>query len=740
MASAATASNAYRPRTPFQPIYNPNLTIEKVSGAIKIDGELDDAGWRNINRQDKFVERNPGDMIEPDVRTEFMVTYDDKNLYVAFICYDDPSSIRATMCQHDQFQGDDAVYVLIDTYADAEWAYEFIVNPYGIQKDRLWTSTFGEDGSFDLTWESSGKITPAGFQVEIAIPFSSLRFPNRDVQKWKMDFWRGRPREVFKQYSWAAYDRNEQCWPCQWGTIDGIGNVEPGKGVELLGAFVTYQSGRLPSTEASFDNSAVDGDFSIGGKYALTSDITMEGTYNPDFSHIEADAAQIDVNSTIALLYPEQRPFFQEGADIFRTLFNSFDTKTVKFPEFAGKLTGRSGPYTIGYFVARDEKSPYTIPLEEGTVTRSSGKSTINVVRGSRSFGQSSNLGFMFTDRRFDGGGYGTIMSVDGRLRLSQNYSAVGQYIMSYTGEPDDSLKTVGLENYLFDHGKYTAALDGEEYSGNAFIAQLRRRGRHLNMSLTADQVDASYRTQTGYDPWNNYRSARADASYTFYAEDGLLDLVQPNLHFDRRWDTDGTIKWTDYNLSCFARFRFAQTYTSGYYRKAAEKWGGIDYDDLWRVGFSTGSRFSDAIGYDMSFGYGREVAVWLAATGHEFAFSSSIDYKPIDRILIEPNVRYVRSHDVDTEEELYEQLVARVRVSYQYNRRLSMRLVVQHNDASEKWDIDPLVTYRISPFSVFYFGSTYDYSNVYAGTGNPTDYQMTSRQFFMKIQYLFQT
>ena len=116
------------------------------------------------------------------------ITYDNENLYVAFDCHDDPADIRATMCQRDQFYGDDAVCLLIDTYGDAAWAYEFFVNPYGVQKDYLWSSIGGEDRGYDLIWESAAQITETGYQVEMAIPFASLRFPNKDVQSWKMDF------------------------------------------------------------------------------------------------------------------------------------------------------------------------------------------------------------------------------------------------------------------------------------------------------------------------------------------------------------------------------------------------------------------------------------------------------------------------------------------------------------------------------------------------------------------------
>ena len=225
-AAAATASDT------FQPVFHPTMEVSNASGAIKIDGNLDDPGWKNAGWSDNFVERSPGDNIKPQVETKVLVTYDRDYLYVAFVAYDDPATIRATMCQRDQFFGDDCVMVLIDTYGDASWAYEFFVNPYGVQKDLLWTNIVGEDSGYDLIWNSAAKITQSGYQVELAVPFTSIRFPNQDVQTWRMDFWRNHPRESYHQYSWAANDRNEQCWPCKWGTVNGIRDVHPGKGID----------------------------------------------------------------------------------------------------------------------------------------------------------------------------------------------------------------------------------------------------------------------------------------------------------------------------------------------------------------------------------------------------------------------------------------------------------------------------------------------------------------------------
>jgi len=726
----------------FTPQYKPTLEIAPTIEKIDIDGDFSDQGWTKASLAGNFVERSPGDMVEPDVRTEVMVTYDDENLYVGFVCYDDPSTIRATMCQRDQFHSDDAVCLLVDTYGNAAWAYELFVNPYGVQKDALWSSVGGEDNGFDVIWKAAAQVTDSGYQVEIALPFASIRFPNKDVQTWKMDFWRNRPRESYTTYSWAAYDRDEQCWPCQWGEVSGIEGVKPGKGIEILPAWVGNQSGSLTTDSEGnreFDQQDVLGEMSLGAKYAVTSDITLEAAVNPDFSQIEADAAQVDVNTTIALFYPERRPFFQEGRDVFRTLFNSFYTRTVNDPDFAVKMVGRMNGTNIGYLLAQDANSPYMIPLEEQSVVVNSGKSVVNALRVSKDLGSSSKLGVILTDRRFEHDGSGTIAAIDGDIRLSQNYSIDGQFVFSHTREPGDSALSEGLEG-TFNDGAQTVALDGESYYGDAVIMRFRRSARHFNFTVNYDHTSPDYRTQTGFDPWNDYRHLNTWGRYNFWYSKGILERLSPTYWVAGKWNYHGDELTRQANVGLDANFRFAQSYLSANYGVSREVWSGVVFDDLWGAHVNFGSRFSGTLGYNVSIGVEKGIARWLLRPGVERNFSASMNIKPIDRIIIEPSFTWVYSTDDETDERLYKGYITRTRVRFQASRQLSLRLVGQYNDFSQTVDIDPLVTYRLNPFSVFYVGSSVDYGDTEFRNGNPADWRVTSRQFFMKLQYLFRT
>jgi hypothetical protein len=723
-------------------IPHPKLEITKATGEIKIDGKLDDPGWIDAKRTNQFVEKSPGENLKPDVQTEVAIAYDENNLYVAFKCFDDPNKIRATMSPRDQFSNDDDVGITLDTYGTATTAYEFFVNPYGVQNDMLWSSVGGGNSSVDFVWKSAAIRTDSGYQVEMAIPFSSIRFTHQDIQTWKMDFIRDYPRESYKTFNWAGIDRNEQCWPCQWGTIEGIQNVEPGKGVEILPALVAHQSGELSDyndPNSKFDNGDVKGQFSLSGKYAITSDITAEAAYNPDFSQIESDAAQIDVNTTTALRYEEKRPYFQEGSDIFQTMFNSFYTRMINNPQATGKVTGRTNSTSLAFITAEDKNSPYMIPLEERSISFDAGKSFVNVLRGIHTFEDNSKLGFLISDRRFENNGSGTVLSLDGVLRLSNIYQLRGQFITTSTKEPDNPSLTSRWSGLAFDNDKHTVDFDGESYSGTAFITQFRRIGRDLNFTFDYNQVTPSYRTETGYDPLANYRIFTPSMSYNFYFENSLVTRIAPYFQSSNRWNFDGVKKKESNNLACDMELALAQSYFHTCYTKYFEVYKNQKFENLWHWHATTENQLSDAVHTGFNIGYGRNIAYYAMAKGNQSEYEAWFTLKPIDRMTVTEDWTYQKSSDDETGTEIYRGYISRTKLQFQFNNELSCRLVAQYDDFSKVWDVDPLLTYRLSPFSVLYLGSTYNYQQ-YDMTPQPMLWQITARQYFMKIQYMIQS
>jgi len=386
---------------------NPILEINRVHNAIKIDGDLTDLEWGQANGTDYFLEIEPGENTTPAEKTKVKVAYDDKNLYVAFWAFADPKDIRASFQKRDQAWMDDFVAIFLDTYGDANTGTMIGANPYGIQMDAKNNGGGNDDPTFDLVYESKGMITDEGYQVEMAIPFSSLSFPDKEVQEWKVGFYRSLPREKRSQIIWGGLDRTNPCFLCQMGTLIGIQGIKQRGSFEFLPAIVGSQVAELDQNNTLQKGNA-QGEASLGIKYSLSSDRVIELTINPDYSQVEADEEQVDVNTTFALFFPEKRPFFNAGNDLIDTWINAIYTRSINNPIASGRMINRGQKNSWYLLSAMDENSPYTIPGEEQSFSLSGGRSISNIFRFRRTLEEASFFGILATDRRMidnDGSG-----------------------------------------------------------------------------------------------------------------------------------------------------------------------------------------------------------------------------------------------------------------------------------------------------------------------------------------------
>ena len=725
---------------PWQSARHPRLETRPAAGPIVIDGLLDDQGWQGVNRAGNFTEHQPGDQVRPPVDTEVLLTYNDEFLYAAFICYDDPAKVRATYTVRDRIWNDDYIILMLDTYGEQAWSYEISANPYGIQGDLFWSETSGEDMTYDMVYYSSGRITDIGWQVEMAIPWTSLRFPDQGSQEWRVDFWRNHPRDVRGQYSWAEYDRDDPCWPCQWGTVTGIEGVRPGSGLEILPSFVASQAATRDETSGNFENGDIIGEPGIGLAYGLSPTVTAEATVNPDFSQVESDAAQIDVNSTFALFYPEKRPFFQEGSDLWNTWFNVVHTRSINKPMWATKVTGRPGKSNFAVMAAQDDASPFLLPFAESSALFEGGRSWSTLGRYRRTLGDGSHAGVIFTDRRHEGGGSGTSLGADSRLRFAQQYAFEFQVLGSYTAEPDDPALTSDLAGQTFDSGRHTAVFDGEEFWGHGVYASVERSARHWNFEVDYWERSPTLRTENGFEPRNDQRQGTTWTGYTIFFDHGLLERITPAAFAGRVWNFADVKKdeWIGTEVS--AQLRWAQTRLGYSHMQSNENFSDIQFDNIFQNSFNAQLTPAEIINGGFDFSYGHRIARHDLVMGRETNASGWINLKPINRFLWENNVSYIRSDNVNNGQRLFSGYVARSRFNVQLSREWSVRLILQYNDFSRSWDADPLLTWRLNPFSIFYVGSTRRYAEFGGETGvGEQAWRLMDRTYFMKVQYLFQ-
>jgi hypothetical protein len=712
----------------------PSLTIDRAAGPISIDGDLTDAGWVGAARVDGFVEFQPRDAVPAPVDTEALVTYDDRHLYVAFIAHDpSPGQIRATLQQRDRMWNDDWVGVVIDPRGDGTMGYMLFANPLGVQGDMQATPQ-GEDGRIDFVYHTAGRLTPDGYVVEMAIPFSSLRFPDRDVQSWRITFARRYPRSSEHMMSWAPLSQNNPCLLCQLGSLEGITGIRAGGTLELLPALVASQSGTLSDRgdPASFASRRVSAEPSLGLKYVFRSGWMAEATVNPDFSQVESDAAQVDVNTTFALFYPERRPFFQEGMDLYETRMNVFYSRSINAPQLAAKLSGRVGGTSFGYIGARDEHTPFILPFEERSAIVQGGSSVTNVFRVRQGIYGDSHVGAIVADRRMDGGGSGTTASLDAVLRFRDVYRLSAHVVGSHTAEPVDSALSARIPDLRFGDAGHTARFDGESFTGRAASLQLARNARVWSWNANYSEASPTYRADAGFQTRNDFRRVSAWSGVDLRPDRHGVERVQLGVGGGRTWNFRGEAKEAWITPS-FGINLPRQTYVGLNGSLRRETFRGVELDGMRWLGVNAGSELGSAVRLRAWAGTGRTVARMFSipeiASGREAGASATLN--PFQRLVIEPSVNYARLDRLDGEE-IYAGYIARTRVNVQYNRELQLRTVVQYNDFSRRLDVEPLVVYQLNPFTMMYLGSTHGSSHF-----DELGYRRTDRQYFAKFQYL---
>lgn len=732
------------PSLPFQPNVQPLLDIPFVDSPIRMDGQLDEALWQSAAVASNFSESNPTERGIPDIEMKALVAYDAEHLYVAYIIKDNPDEIRARWSDRDRIWQDDYAGMLLDPNGDGQTTYFISANALGIQGDTR-SSGHNEDESFDLIYSSAGTITDSGYQIEMAIPFRSLRFPQADIQEWKATFWITRPREDRFTYSWAGIDRDDPCFSCQFGTLRGMSNIERGRNLEILPALTGSQAGARNPVDpaAGFDNDRMTAEPSFNLKYGLTSDLTLDATINPDFSQIESDAAQIDVNSTFALAFPERRAFFQEGADLFQTSIDAVYTRSINDPIAASKLSGRFGNWTVGYIGARDNTSPILMPFEEGSALVSGGKSVSNIFRARRSFENSSFIAGMVTDRRMDEGGAGSVMGVDGSLRFLQNYNFSWQLLASHTQELNDAglSSASGLTDRTFSRGAHTAALDGETFWGHGLALGVGRGGRDWGFDINYNQLSPTFRTDNGFVTMNDNRRFEAMSRYSFWYDDHpVFNRINIYGGVNRFWNFENLRK----DEAVFAGFNMQmkrQTMINVNAFTSNELFAGIQFNSIQRVNIFLNSNFSEKVqlGGRLNAGDGIYRNPSAPELGGQLNAGADLTIIPTSRMVISSGLNYSRLRNRSTDENYFSGYILRSRVNYQFSRKLLTRIIVQYNDFAERMEIDPLITYRISPFTVFHVGSTHRFQDFPGQLDQQSMvFQQTERQIFFKFQYLF--
>ncbi len=747
-----------------------HVHIPRVVAEARVDGVLDENAWRQASVLTGFSEFSPQDGIPAADSTQVLLWYSPTALYVGIRAYEAHGAVHAALSDRDKISADDNVQLLIGTFHDQRQAYVFGVNPLGVQMDGTileqgqsltggWTPTLSgrvaPDLSQDFVFASKGRLTGYGYEVEIRIPFKSLKYQAADVQTWDFNIVREVQHSGFED-SWVPAVRSSASFLAQAGAIDSLVGLERGLVLDL-NPVVTEKTtgGRAPVGTWAYDYTRPQ----LGGnvRWGVTNNLTLNGTVHPDFAEVESDAGQIIIDPRQALYFPEKRPFFLDGLDQFATPHNLIYTRRIVQPQAALKLTGKVAGTTVAALSAADDPSASPTGRDHAIY---------NILRAQRDIGDQSRLGVAYTDRVL-GAAYNRLADIDGRVLFGKVYSESFQAAESFD-------KTNGVVT-------------------NAPLLEsiLARNGKRLGLRYTFTSIADDFRPGSGFISRAGVVHAAADHRATWFGPHGAtIESLTGDIMFDDTWQYSHFVHRGDaqdkkFHLSSSARLRGGWTVGAGVY------WETFGFDTALYAGYRVLSPAGDTLPFlgvprIPNRDYVATVATpqWskldfnlLYVGGQDENFfewaQANIDYvsltahvRPTAQIRLEGDLQY-QDYWRRTDHSLAgRNVIPRLEVEYQLSRAIFVRVVgeydlAEHDDLrDETRTFDPLIidgqlasatrshslhgdflfSYRPNPGTVLFLG----YGSMADGAPDPTarftwqPLRRMSDYVFVKYSYLF--
>ena len=763
--------------TPAASTGPPSITIPRLGKAptledflgMKPQGEV----ALQMTRVTGFRQRNPHDGQSVSEATEAYLGYDEKNLYVVFVCFDDPRRVRARMSAREDIYDDDQVEILLDTFHDRRRAYAFQTTPLGVQWDAIWTEASRAeersghfDVSFDTVWDSKGKMTSRGFVVWMAIPFKSLRFPSTKKQEWGVILYRGIVRKGEDSF-WPHVSFKIEGRLGQAATLYGLEGISPGHSNQLIpyGLMRGFRALDMRDpTNPFFQHADVQGQPGMDAKFVIHDHFVVDATANPDFSQIESEDPQITVNQRYAVYFPEKRPFFLENEDFFRTPMDLLFTRSIADPSAGIRLTGKDGPYSVG-LLATDDRSP---GLAVPDYSQFSGmRSYFTVARASRDLFRQSSVGVLYTDWECPTTGeFNRIGGVDTRLKFNSNWVLDGQAVTS------SSKLDLNCEANIYPFSSGNRG-DGSYYAGPAEKLELQRNGLHFSYDGVYNDITPGFVTIPGFVNRVDIRETVQDFYYRFRPKKGWILRWGPSLNV--RYDFDHTglrldtfydpyfaivgrgqtviiVKPYDefrerlrpqdkcflgYSVFCppalagnqdYHEHTSGATFQTGYFKKAtlaaSYYWGdGVNFEALPSTPPEIPTRYNQPF-----------LARQDSATG-------SVTLRPVQPLKIENTYlferlragdgtsSFIQSRTPGAGQGIFNDHILRSKWNWQFTPQLSMRVILQYNSllagtpgvgspytylpTQKQFNADFLVTYLVHPGTAIYVGYNSDLQNL---------------------------
>ncbi|MEK6565553.1 MAG: DUF5916 domain-containing protein [Bacteroidota bacterium] len=678
-----------------------------------IDGKLDDALWQQAPVVSGFKTFIPDFGRTMPESTHAYMAYDSDNLYFAFYCFDpEPSGIKAEMTARDNTRPHDWVCINLDSFNDQQSLYAFYVNPFGIQSDSRFAAG-NEDFSVDMVWNSAGQITHDGYVVELQIPLKSIRYSSKNPVEMSVFF----ERRVARRSEHASFPELDPkkgfAFLTQMSTLV-YPNLEPSTLFEILPAITHSQKFAAPQGNLTQVERVTE--ISLTAKYGITSDLILDATYNPDFSQIEADAGQVDVNLRYGLFFPEKRPFFLEGSENFNLSASGtvqvVHTRTIVNPLVGLKVSGKIGEKSrIATIYAVDE----LLTPEPG---RSGTRAHFPILRYKYALGDESYVGAILTGRELENS-FNRVVGTDASIRMTGSSTFDTQALFSQSKATDSADRT----------------------DGHAISLEYNHGSRDIDFVIGTNKVSQNFSSETGYVTRTGILSFNAYARPKFYPGDFLRRV-------DVLFSTNGTRDelsslWETYNeVAVINIFSGGQSSRFSYFHSTE-----IFLGERFKTGgflVSGGGQFTNEINFSLQ--YRRANAIFFSATPYQGSGSratASLVFQPWNQLEINSSITYVDFFRSSDNEKIYEYPISRLKLTYQLNKYLFVRGIAEYNKFNRALLNDFLISFTYIPGTVFHvgYGSQYKRTRWESGSYvNDDDFFETRRGFFFKMSYLWRS
>ncbi|HEU4872344.1 MAG TPA: carbohydrate binding family 9 domain-containing protein [Pyrinomonadaceae bacterium] len=780
------------------------VTIPKFDKPPVIDGKLDEEVWQKAVVLKDFYQIQPGDNTPPSKPTEVLLGYDPQFLYIAFKATDEPDKIRATIAKRDNIWQDDYVGVMLDTFNDKRKAFEVFFNPHGIQGDGILTEGRGEDMSVDLLMESKGIVHETGFNVEIAIPFKSLRFEAGKGKLWGAHFFRRIQRFEREMDSWMPFSRSIDSQLSQAGHLTGLEDLSVERTIELIPSVTVSQNSRFVGNFGVLDpktdpgrivNEPVGLDLGLTAKFIPSSAVTIDLAVNPDFAQVEADQLVVTANQRFPIFFPEKRPFFLEGIDIFQTPITAVHTRSIVDPDFAVKTTGKLGRNTFGLMVASDngpgnlsaddrgnlngclEKrflDPKTVCNNERILDKNA---YIGVLRLKRDVGKENSIGMVATSYNFIEK-HNQVLGIDGRFRLDKQttltFQTLGTTSRNFFFDPNDGETRYRTGNGFGYATSYNVSgrnwgweLYGEGFTQDyrADVGFVQRTNSNFNYGFLRYNSDPNTKKKIISFHWHSMVHIDYDWQGRMYTweNENLVELQLPRNSWVGVWWEPGYERLFDHEFGPTREAKpcnpFAVENKCTFYGENNER-----ASDKQHLSFYAGSNYSKKIQingqvtqrwghFDLDFGNGDKyprvspAALLLGdkapldpGRGSLLQFNGNVTYQPTNELRAQFSINSQRLRRYDTDRIAYNIQIMTLRGTYQFTKATFARLILDYNTLNSRLRSQALFGWTPSPGTAFYAGYNDDlnYDTLHPFTRNVVPgFRRNARTFFIKMSYL---